>query len=76
MKTILRMLPHLTLILSVLFIVFLILDQFNPTMDFVNNEISEKMLWVLCISAIVNTIVLIVRDRRTDEKPTREEESE
>ena len=76
MKTVFRMLAHLTLILSVLFIVFLILDQFNPTMDFVNNEISEKMLWVLCISAIVNTIVLIVRDRRTDEKPTREEESE
>lgn len=76
MKTLLRMLPHLTLILSVLFIVFLILDQFNPTMDFVNNEISEKMLWVLCISAIVNTIVLIVRDRRTDDRPTQEEESE
>ena len=70
------MLPHLTLILSVLFIVFLILDQFNPTMNFVSNEISENMLWVLCVSAIVNTVVMIVRDRRADEKPTQEEESE
>lgn len=76
MKTVLRMLPHLTLILSVLFIVFLILDQFNPTMNFVSNEISENMLWVLCVSAIVNTVVMIVRDRRADEKPTQEEESE
>ena len=73
MKTVLRMLVHVTLILSVLFIVFLILDQFNPTMNFVNNEISEKMLWVLCVSAIVNTVVMIVRDRRTGSKTEKSE---
>ena len=46
-------LSHLLVILSLMFLVFVILDQFNPMMNFVNNGISTVLLilWsVLCVT--------------------------
>lgn len=40
---------HLTMILALVFLVFLILDQFNPMMNFVDNGISRWMLAALCV---------------------------
>ena len=37
-------------ILAVMFAVFLVLDQFNPMMNFVDNPISRWLLAVLCLS--------------------------
>ena len=48
---------HLTVILSLAFIVFLILDQFNPLMNFVDNSISRWMLGALCVSGIMQSIL-------------------
>ena len=41
---------HLTVILSLVFIVFLVLDQFNPMMNFIDNTISRWLLTGLCLS--------------------------
>ena len=46
------LLSHLTLILSLTFLVFLVLDQFNPMMHFVNNTISQCLLGILCASGL------------------------
>ena len=43
---------HVTVILALMFIVFLILDQFNPLMNFVDNSISRWMLLALCLSGV------------------------
>ena len=48
---------HLTVILSFIFIVFLILDQFNPMMNFVDNGISRWFLTALCLSGILQSIL-------------------
>ncbi|NTU89542.1 MAG: hypothetical protein HGA54_06525 [Actinobacteria bacterium] len=64
MKTITKILPHITLILAVMFIVFLVLDNYNPTMNFVNNDISVVLLWILCGTALVNALLLMVKERR------------
>lgn len=48
---------HLTVILSLVFTVFLILDQFNPMMNFVDNSISHWLLGVLCFSGITQSIL-------------------
>ena len=40
---------HLTVILSVMFIVFLVLDQFNPMMNFIDNDLSRYLLAALCV---------------------------
>ncbi len=48
-----RLLNHVSLILCLMFAVFLILDQFNPMMNFVDNAISRWLLGILCLSGAV-----------------------
>ena len=48
---------HLTVILSLVFIVFLVLDQFNPMMNFVDNGISRWLLAAFCICGISRSIL-------------------
>ena len=54
LKTILS---HLTVILALTFLVFLILDQFNPMMNFVDNSISRWLLAALCVSGIGQSVL-------------------
>ncbi len=55
---------HLTVIFSLAFTVFLILDQFNPLMNFVDNSISRGLLGALCVSGITQSILHWSQDRR------------
>ena len=48
---------HTTVILSLMFIVFLILDQFNPMMNFIDNGISRWLLALLCVSGAGQSIL-------------------
>ena len=48
---------HLTVILSMMFAVFLILDEFNPMMNFIDNGISRWLLAALCVSGIAQSIL-------------------
>ena len=48
---------HLTVILSAMFVVFLVLDQFNPMMNFVDNDISRWLLCALCISGAGQSVL-------------------
>lgn len=59
-----RLLPHITLILAVMFITFLILDQFNPMMNFVSNEFSMKLLWIWCILTVVQSILMVSKNHK------------
>ncbi len=45
-------LSHMTVILGIMFLVFLILDQFNPMMNFIDNDISRWLLAALCLCGI------------------------
>ena len=48
---------HLTVILGIMFLVFLVLDQFNPMMNFIDNGISRWLLAGLCCSGIAGGIL-------------------
>ena len=48
---------HLTVILALMFLVFLVLDQFNPMMNFIDNGISRWLLAGLCLSGIVQSVL-------------------
>ena len=50
-------LSHLTVIMSLMFLVFLVLDQFNPLMNFIDNGISRWLLAALCVSGIAQSIL-------------------
>ncbi len=47
---------HLTVILSLMFTVFLVLDQFNPLMNFIDNGISRWLLGALCVCGIMQSV--------------------
>ena len=51
-----NLLTHTTVILSIMFLVFLILDQFNPMMNFIDNGISRWLLALLCLSGAGQSI--------------------
>lgn len=48
---------HLTVILALMFLVFLVLDQFNPMMNFIDNSISRWLLAALCVSGITQSLL-------------------
>ena len=57
MNKALTLFSHLTVILSLMFAVFLILDQFNPLMNFVDNPGSRWLLALLCGSGITQSVL-------------------
>lgn len=67
------LLPHVSIILSVMLIVFLIIDSVNSAMNFINNPQTKLILWVLSISSIINGIALaevyIKKAQRNKHKP-------
>ncbi len=64
MKIIQKVLPHILFILSGIFITFLVLDEYNPTMDFVSNPVSLKLFWAFCILTLLNSVITIVRNQK------------
>ena len=52
-----NLLTHTTVILSIMFLVFLVLDQFNPMMNFIDNGISRWLLALLCLSGAGQSIL-------------------
>ena len=71
MRTIQNILIHVTFIMAGIFITFLILDIYNPTMEFVNNATSLKLLWAFCLITIVNSLLAVFikqNDRNLSDK--------
>ncbi len=48
---------HLTVILALMFLVFLVLDQFNPMMNFIDNDYSRVLLGILCLSGLTQSLL-------------------
>ena len=57
MNKVLNLLTHLTVILAMMFAVFLVLDQFNPMMNFVDNGISRVLLALLCAGSLAQGLL-------------------
>ena len=57
MKQMKKVIPHVVMVLSIMFLVFVILDQFNPMMNFVSHPISNGLLVCLAIAGITQSIL-------------------
>ena len=68
MSKALTLFSHLTVILAFMFVVFLILDQFNPLMNFIDNGISRGLLAALCISGIAQSVLHWKKGEKENEK--------
>lgn len=63
-KAVIKILPHLTIILAGMLIVFYVLDRFNPSMGYLDNPAQRLLLLALAVTSIANAIILIAYQRR------------
>lgn len=66
MKKIVKILPHVNIILAVLFITLWVLDKLNPIMNFINNSISNVLLIIFFVVSMANSILFIAYERKND----------
>ena len=64
MSNFIKVTEHLTVIFGMVFLVFLVLDQFNPMMNFTDNRISRWLLAVFCLGGISRSILCWNRNDR------------
>lgn len=70
MNRIRALLSHILIIISGIFLCCLVLDSYNPTMDFTGNTVSVKLLWVFCSLTILNSLLTIAEKHRSLENKT------
>lgn len=66
-----RVLPHITIILGLMTLVFFVVDGFNPIMAFMANELSKKIFAVLAVCAVASSVMLIARQWQEDDRRAR-----
>lgn len=66
-----RALPHLTIILGVMTLVFYVVDGFNAVMAFMASDLSKQVFMVLAVCSIISSIMLISRQWKEDDRKAR-----
>lgn len=67
MKKLLQVvLPHISIILSGMMIVFFVIDRFNSAMGFMTAEGTKILIFILSVVSIAVSCALIIRQRRDD----------
>lgn len=59
-----RILPHISLVLGNMYIVFFLIDRVNTAMQFIDNNITKWLLLIFAIISAINSIYLIREERR------------
>jgi len=63
---------HASIIVGMMFVVFFVIDQLNPAMEFLTSSLSKWLILVLAICAIFSglysAVFLFQRQKRRDEK--------
>lgn len=54
MKHALKALQYAVIVLSLMMLVFLVLDGFNPNMNFLRNDITKALLWIYAIVCLLD----------------------
>ncbi|MBR3837135.1 MAG: hypothetical protein IKJ74_03230 [Clostridia bacterium] len=57
----LGLLPHITLILSLMLLTFFVIDQFNEAMAFLDNTITKWLLGITSLLTVILSVLAILR---------------
>ncbi|MGI6316316.1 MAG: hypothetical protein ACOX17_06560 [Christensenellales bacterium] len=60
-----KLIPHITIILALMFTVFFIIDMVNSAMNFVGNDISNVLRLLFCASAVITSVIAIQEIRKS-----------
>ena len=65
---------HTSIIIGMMFVVFFVIDQFNPAMEFLTSSLSKWLMFILAICAIFtglySAVFLFQKQKKRDEKRT------
>lgn len=67
-KKIRPMLPHAAIVCANAFVVFFMIDRINTAMNFIDNELTKGLLFVMCLLAIGNWWIARTRALRAQKK--------
>lgn len=59
MRLLIKTLQSVLIVLSLMMMLFLILDGFNPTMNFLRNGITKGLLWAFSLLALGDGLLVI-----------------
>lgn len=62
-----KILPHIAITISFMLMTFVVIDYFNSAMNFINNDATKILMFVLSLVSVINSILLI-RLQRKDER--------
>lgn len=63
-SVLLGLLPHITLILSLMLLTFFVLDQFNEAMAFLDNTITKWLLGITALLTVILSVFSILRHQK------------
>ncbi|MCR5663334.1 MAG: hypothetical protein K6G17_00475 [Oscillospiraceae bacterium] len=64
MKKIARAIPHLAIALLLGLQVFVVLDGFNPLMQWLNSGVSKIYITATCVVGLIACVLCVVQQRR------------
>lgn len=59
-RIILKILPHVNIIISLAFIVLFIIDRYNPSMGFIDYVFTKWLLLILAISSVITSVFNVI----------------
>ncbi len=59
MRLLIKTLQAVLIVLSLMMMLFLILDGFNPTMNFLRNDITKGLLWAFSLLSLANGLLVM-----------------
>lgn len=67
LRNILTLVPHVSIVISGMMIVFFIIDRFNDAMGFMESDVTKVLIFILSISAITTAVLAMVYRTRLEE---------
>ena len=59
MRLFVKTLQAILIVLSLMMMIFLVLDGFNPTMNFLRNSITKGLLWAFALLSLGNGLLVM-----------------
>lgn len=52
---------HATIIMGLMFVIFFVIDRFNPAMEFIGSEISDWLLGAFSATAVISSVMTAIK---------------
>ncbi len=64
MKNFSKIVPHVSIIISLMMLTFFVIDRINPYMQFIDHPMTKWLLAIFSVSSFVTACLLIARQRQ------------